>query len=453
MNALMIAAPSSGAGKTTVTLGLLRALARDGVGLCPAKAGPDYIDPAFHAAASGVACHNLDPWAMRRDLLLAHAMPARHGHVTGQKLLVVEAMMGLFDATIDGTGSAADLASVLKLPVILVVDGSGMSHSAGALVDGFCNHRSDVSLAGVIFNQVVSERHEAMLRQGVEKTGVPVVGAIRRDHELALPSRHLGLVQAAEHDELQRFIDKAADRVEAGVDLVHLMALATRFPVPGTKTDVRHLAPLGQHIAVARDPGFAFCYEHILSGWRQEGAQTSFFSPLADEAPSPDADAVYLPGGYPELHAGQIAQAENFSAGMQLARRRGASIYGECGGYMVLGEALIDAGGSVYPMLGFLPVTTSFAAPQRHLGYRRLEALSDFPWPGSLMAHEFHYASVVREEPDGRLFTGCDAAGHCLGAFGHRRGQVAGSFMHVIDMAEDNTVFSRASGFTVGETC
>lgn len=432
MNGLLIAAPSSGSGKTTVTLGLLRALKKRGVPIAPGKAGPDYIDPAFHAAASGETCLNFDPWAMRDDLLRTNAA----GHAAQGRLLVVEAMMGLFDGAADGTGSAADLAALLGLPVVLVVDCAKASHSIAALVSGFARFRTDTSVVGVILNRVGSDRHETMLRQALAGIAMPILGVVRTDPSLHLPERHLGLVQAGEHGQLEAFIERAAAVIEHGCDLDALLGAAKASPRATVSPAVAPLPPLGQKIAVARDIAFAFSYAHILSGWQEAGAEIAFFSPLADEVPAPDADAVYLPGGYPELHAGTLATASTFRTGLLEAHMRGAKIFGECGGYMVLGDALIDADGAVHPMLGLLPLVTSYATRKRHLGYRRIAPVDASFFSTPMTAHEFHYASIVSEGAADRLFSAEDALGTSLGDVGLRRGNVAGSFMHLIDIRE-----------------
>ncbi|WP_306120505.1 MULTISPECIES: cobyrinate a,c-diamide synthase [unclassified Roseitalea] len=446
MNGFVVAAPHSGSGKTVVTLGLLRAFGDRGMAVAPAKAGPDYIDPAFHRAASGQVCVNLDPWAMRPSLLSALARDHGAGRV-----LVVEAMMGLFDGAADGTGSAADLATLLDMPVVLVIDASRMAQSVAALVAGYRDHRPEVRLAGAILNRVGSARHEAMLRRALGPTGVAVLGVVPGDRALALPERHLGLVQAGEHDALEAFIVHAGAVMAEGCDLSALAALPLRQAQDegtGVAQDEGYLRdakdkdrlplipPLGQRIAVARDIAFAFAYPHLLDGWRAAGAELRPFSPLADEAPDPAADSIFLPGGYPELHAGTLSAATGFRAGMTAARDRGALIYGECGGYMVLGEGVIDADGARHAMLGYLPVETSFAARRRHLGYRRLAPLDASPWPMALTAHEFHYATVLREGRGPALFAARDALGDDLGHYGRRVGTVAGSWCHVIDMAD-----------------
>lgn len=429
MNGFMIAAPASASGKTTFTLGLLRALKRRGIELAPVKAGPDYIDPAYHKAASGVECFNLDPWAMRPELISALSSRMTEGN----RLLVAEGMMGLFDGAMDGKGSSADLAKLLNLPVVLVVDCAKQSHSIAALVSGFSQFRKDVLIAGVVLNRVGSARHEMMLRAALKPLGMAVLGAIPRDEALVLPERHLGLVQAGEHADLERFLDHAADMIDAQIDFAALAQVWTGAGRHAAMANVQRLAPLGSRIAVARDDAFAFAYAHLFEGWRRRGSEISFFSPLADEAPDQNADAIYLPGGYPELFADKLAAATNFKNAMKSAAAKNTVIYGECGGYMVLGEALEDAHGISHPMLELLPLKTSFAKRKLHLGYRLLEPLSGSPWQMPLRAHEFHYASIVREGDAERLFKIRDAVGDERGEAGLRVGSVSGSFMHVID--------------------
>ncbi|WP_182083951.1 cobyrinate a,c-diamide synthase [Aureimonas sp. ME7] len=424
---LLVAAPRSGSGKTLFTLALLRWARGQGLRVAPAKAGPDYIDPGFHAHALGQPSVNLDPHAMRPALIRSLA-------ATDGRPLVVEGMMGLFDGAADGSGSSADLAVLLRLPVVLVVDCAKQSHSVAALVRGFRDHRGDVHLAGVVLNRVGSPRHEAMLRGALESLGVRVLGALPNAPDLALPERHLGLVPAGEHGDLDRTLDHAAAWFAGGMDLAVMEALLAPRAVSVPPT-VSTLPPLGRRVAVARDEAFAFLYPHLLAGWRAAGTELALFSPLADEGPEPGCDAVFLPGGYPELHAGRIAAASGFRAGMEAARNRGAAIYGECGGYMVLGESLEDAQGIAHPMLGFLPLRTSFRRRRLHLGYRRLRPLSGAPWAAPLAAHEFHYSTVSSEGEADRLFAAIDALGEDLGVIGLRRERVSGSYAHVIDLA------------------
>jgi cobyrinic acid a,c-diamide synthase len=416
--ALVISAPSSGAGKTVISLGLMRALRDAGNDVASAKSGPDYIDPAFHAAATGRPCATLDAWAMGPEDLRAR--------VPAADLVLVEGAMGLFDAAADGAGATADVAAALGAPVVLVLDSARMAQTAAAVVAGLAAHRADVTVAGVILNRVGSARHEALLR-GALAPVAPVLGVIPRDQALATPSRHLGLVQAGERDDLEAFITHAAAIMSARCDLPAIAAAARPVAGPGRGNP---LPPLGQRIAVARDIAFAFAYPHMLEDWRRAGAAITPFSPLADEAPDPEADAVFLPGGYPELHAPRLAAAVAFRAGMQAAAGS-ALIYGECGGYMVLGQSLIDAGGATHRMLGLLPLATSFAERRRQLGYRRLAPLGPAPWAGALMAHEHHQATTILAEGD-PLFHAADALGEDLGPIGLRHGRILGSFAHVI---------------------
>ncbi|WP_026481314.1 cobyrinate a,c-diamide synthase [Ahrensia sp. 13_GOM-1096m] len=427
MNGFMIAAPHSGSGKTTVTLGLLRALRTAGVAVAPAKAGPDYIDPAFHAFASGELCFNLDPWAMRDDLIddLAH----KHGE---NRLLIVEAMMGLFDGAADGTGSAADLAEQLGLPIVFVVDCARMAQSISALVSGYMNYRPSLRFAGIVLNRVGSARHEQMLRAALKPLDVPILGVVMQDADLALPSRHLGLVQAREHESLEGFLNKAGEIMGQSLDLDALTKLDAQL-ISIARPQL--LPPLGQHIAIAVDDAFAFCYPHMVQGWRSAGAEISYFSPLADEGPEREADAIFLPGGYPELYAAQLAATKHFKRALRNAADRKIPIYGECGGYMVLGEAIIDADGKSHDMLGLLPLKTSFETRKRHLGYRKLKPLDGSPWQFDLKGHEFHYSTEIKRGVGEPLFAMRDALGNDLGEAGLRVGSVAGSYCHVIDRA------------------
>ena len=427
-NGLVIAAPRSGSGKTVVTLGLLAALRRQGVVVAPAKTGPDYIDPTFLGRAALREAVNLDPWSMQPRRIKALAQM----QATGADLLLVEGVMGLFDGAADGFGSTADLATLLDLPVVLVVDADRQSQSIAPLVAGFAHFRVGLRVGGVILNRVASTKHERMLLDALAVTGIPCLGAIPRNAALALPERHLGLVLPGEVGAFDRFLDTAARTMGDFIDLARLQKLAA--PLPDQQDTTTALAPLGQRIAIARDDAFAFIYPHLADGWRAAGAELSFFSPLADEAPAPDADAIFLPGGYPELHGATLAAASQFKAGLASARDRGALIYGECGGFMVLGETLVDKAGQGHAMGGLLPVTTRIDRPKRVLGYRRLVQSGDLPWPGRLNGHEFHYSSAKQSRLP-PLFAATDAQGDVLPPMGAVIGRVMGSYAHVIDSA------------------
>jgi cobyrinic acid a,c-diamide synthase len=438
-NGLIVAAPASGSGKTLVTMALLRALRRRGLRVAAAKSGPDYIDPEFHAVASGRACLNLDVWAMRPATLAATIATLAHD----ADLVLCEGAMGLFDG-IDatGTGSCADLARVTGWPVVLVVDCAAQAASIAALVAGFVHHADDVAGVGVIFNNVGSAKHAALLDAAVAQTlpRVARLGALSRDSALTVPERHLGLVQAREQPALDALIDAAADRAARTIDLEALVALARPTRLSADKSD-SPLPPLGQRIAVARDDAFAFAYPAMLEGWRRAGAEIVPFSPLADESPDARADAVFLPGGYPELQAGRLAASTTFLNGLRNAAARDAAIYGECGGYMALGRGLVDADGTRHAMAALLPVETSFSQRKLSLGYRmvKLATPTRFGAAGTAFrGHEFHYATVTISG-DSPLFEARDGANHPLQPAGCRAGTVSGSFIHLIDRAEAAT--------------
>ena len=402
-----------------------------GIAVASAKVGPDYIDPAYHAAASGRTCHNLDTWSMSDRTLSALIADLQRD----ASAIVVEGVMGLFDGAPDGRGSAADLSRRTGWPVVLVVDASGMAASVAALVHGFVSYDPGVEVAGVIFNRTGSKRHGELLRRAMQPLGIPVFGCVTRSECLELPDRHLGLVQAREHPDLEGFLARAAEQISREVDTKALLAAArpARFE---RLEDGYGLPVLGRRIAVARDDAFAFCYPYVLDAWRRAGCEISFFSPIDDEPPTEDADAVYLPGGYPELHAARLADAGRFKAALKRCAERGAIVYGECGGYMVLGERLVDGDGVSHRMVGLLPVETSFESPRLNLGYREVALVGDGVFGGKgtrFRGHEFHFASVLAQSPATALFQAFNAELEPLGDAGMQAGNVMGSFVHLMD--------------------
>lgn len=427
---LIISAPASGTGKTTVTLGLLSAFRAAGLTVQPFKSGPDYIDPAFHRAASGRASVNLDTWAMGRDRIAGVVAAA-----DGADLILAEGSMGLFDGVARageaGTGASADLAALTGWPVVLVLDISGQAQSAAAVALGFTALRPDVAIAGVILNRVASPRHEMLVRAGMEAAGIAVLGALPRNPDVSVPERHLGLVQAEETPELDRIVAEAGTFIAANLDLDALRAAAGRTqldaaaPVPVT--------PPGQRIALARDAAFSFVYPHLLDGWRRAGAEVVPFSPLADEVPDAAADCCWLPGGYPELHGPELAAAARFRRGLRrFAETR--PVHGECGGYMAMGEAIVDREGRRHAMAGLLGLVTSFEKRRMHLGYRLADLAAQMPGhgPGArLRGHEFHYSTILAQ-PDMPLARVTDANGEPVPETGSRRGHATGTFFHLI---------------------
>ncbi|WP_026758891.1 cobyrinate a,c-diamide synthase [Sediminimonas qiaohouensis] len=430
---LMISAPSSGTGKTTVMLGLLRALSEDGLTVQPFKSGPDYIDPAFHLAACGRASYNLDTWAMDDALLNGVTAQAK-----GADICVGEGSMGLYDGVAtrgqSGFGSSAESARRMGWQVVLVLDVSGQAQSAAATALGFKSYNPDLPFAGVILNRVASPRHERLIRLGMENAGIKVLGSLPRRGDLTLPERHLGLIQAVEHPDLDAAIAGYAAFLRENVDLDAIRTCATGLALPAGGTLPK---PPAQRIALARDAAFSFTYPHLLEGWHAAGAEILPFSPLADEAPAPDADLVWLPGGYPELHAGRLAAAQTYLTGLR-KHAETKPVHGECGGYMALGAALIDKSGTRHDMAGLLGLVTSYETRKFHLGYRR--ALLEAPLPGhapgaALRGHEFHYSTIL-DQPDAPLARVMDAGGNPVPETGSFKNKVSGTFFHLITAEE-----------------
>ena len=431
---LLISAPASGTGKTTLMLALARAYRDRGLGVQCFKSGPDYIDPAFHAAATGRPSVNLDSWAMPRETI--EALTARGGDAD---LVLAEGSMGLFDGVAtpgqSGTGASADLAAMTGWPVLLVLDPAGQAQTAAAVAAGLRDFREDVRIAGVVLNRVASPRHEDLIRRAMDAAGIAVLGALPRHAPIKLPERHLGLVQAEELGRLNDLIGEAARLVAERVDLDTLLGLSECAWKPAPKA-VARVKPPGQCIALARDAAFSFIYPHIIEGWRTAGAEIMPFSPLADEGPHESADVCWLPGGYPELHAGRLAANQRFRHALR-AFAETRPVHGECGGYMVLGAGLIDKDGARHEMLGLLGLETSFATRRMHLGYRLAKLVSGMPGHESgarLRGHEFHYATIL-SQPDAPLAAVQDANGADVIETGSHRGHVSGTFFHLI--AED----------------
>ena len=431
-NGLLISAPSSGTGKTTVTLGLLRAFSDRGLAVQPFKSGPDYIDPAFHFAAARRSSFNIDSWSMNAELIDAISHQA-----SGAELIIAEGSMGLFDGVAtrgaEGYGSSAETAQRLGWPVVLVIDVSGQAQSAAATALGFKTYAHDLNIAGVILNRVASPRHERLARLGMQKVGIEVFGSLPRRGDLTLPERHLGLIQAVEHPDLETAVAGYAQFLKDHVDLDALFTAAAGFTVarPG-----RWASPPAQKIAIARDAAFSFTYPHLLESWRAAGASILPFSPLSDQ-PVPPSDLVILPGGYPELHAGKLALAENFWNSLR-AHAIQNPVHGECGGYMALGEALIDKQGVSHKMAGLLGLITSYEKRKFHLGYRQANLFAPalgYAKGTKLRGHEFHYSSIINQ-PDAALADVFDADGNSVAETGSFRGYVSGTFFHLIDEAQ-----------------
>lgn len=426
-SAFLIAGTNSGSGKTTLTLGILRALFRRGLAPIPFKCGPDYIDPLFHRQAAKCVSTNCDTFLMgpeevRRSFAL---------HASRSRAAVVEGVMGLFDGNMPGAlaGSSAEIAALLGIPVVLVVNARGMSGSIAPLVRGFAGWNPQVCIAGVIANNTGSARHAELLRDALDAAGLPpLVGALARDERRRLPERHLGLATGQLEE---AWLDALAGAVEASADLDRLLAL-TRvepcglpepepFPVPHVR------------LGVARDEAFNFYYEANFDLLRQFGVETVPFSPLHDAELPPGLGGLWFGGGFPELCAEQLSRNSSMLDSVRAFAASGRPVYGECGGYLYLLESLAGFDGVRHPLLGLLPGGAAMGEKLVSLGYRELETCADSlfgPAGTRLRGHEFHY-SFLRTDPKGdNLFRAKDlrGAGHLAGSI---CGNVCGSYIHL----------------------
>ncbi len=475
---LIIAAPTSGSGKTVFTLGLIRAWKRQGRQSAAAKIGPDYIDPGFHRAAGAGALRNLDHWAMRTATI---ASAIRDLADAGDYILC-EGVMGLFDGAqttrIPNTGNAeinraaslgqccdnaptpaktvipgstADCAVATGWPVLLIIDAAHQAASVGAVIHGCATACERVTISGVVFNRVGSPGHREALETGLRlyAPGIPLLGFLPRHPSVDLPGRYLGLVQAGELTAIEEQIENIADWVSDHCDLAALDQIirSNQGPTvaPPSRSVKPPIPPLGQRMAIARDRAFSFLYDGIVEGWRKEGAEICFFSPLDNTPPANDADAVILPGGYPELYAGTLASNQIFLSGLHQAADRGATLYGECGGFMTLGKSITDRDGHRHIMAGLLPLESDLHKPTRVLGYRHLTlaATTALGKKGEqFRGHEFRYSRITTQgKRDGALFMASDAAGRPLPPMGLRHRRVLGSFAHIIDRHETDPTY------------
>ncbi|MCC7107272.1 MAG: cobyrinate a,c-diamide synthase [Chloroflexi bacterium] len=399
---IVVAGTASGVGKTSIVAGLSRALVRQGLRVAPFKVGPDYIDPTYHALATGRTCRNLDSWLLPREALLAtFARGCR-----GADLAVIEGVMGLYDGRTDRgeRGSTAEVAKWLRAPILLTLDVAKQARSAAATAVGFQQFDPTASIAAFVLNRVGSPNHTTLLRRAVEAaTGRPVVGALPRHGEATLPERHLGLVPEGEHERASAAVEALADLVESAADLNAIVALAqgaAPLPQPAdtTPAPVRRDRPI---LAVARDAAFSFYYEDNLELLAALGARLAFFSPLDDSNLPPGARGVYLGGGFPELYAKRLAANRSLLAALRRAHARGSAMYAECGGLMLLARTLVDSDGRRHELAGLLPCDVVMTDARVALGYVELEATQDLllcPAGTRLRGHEFHWSRLAGED-------------------------------------------------------
>ncbi len=391
---LVVAAPASGSGKTTVTLGLLAALSKRGMRVAPFKVGPDFIDTGHHTRITGHTSRNLDGWMLG---------PVENRRVFSRSaenadIAVVEGVMGMFDGYDGGsdTGSTAQMAKWLGLPVLLVVDAKSMARSFAAIVRGFDVFDPACRICGVVANNAGSSRHLEYLSQAMEKEDVPLLGGIYRNSGLTIPSRHLGLYTSETHGLSNAMIDTLAETIENAVDIDALYnglpAVSVHRPAPARTPapDIR--------IGVARDSAFCFYYEDNLDVLRENGCQIVFFSPLNDPCPPPDVHGLYLGGGYPELHAEALSANKPMKQSIRGLCEAGMPVYAECGGFMYLCRHLFTTKDEKHEMAGVFPFDTRMQRRLFSLGYREIRFAGDTPVAAAgLIArgHEFHYSGLA----------------------------------------------------------
>lgn len=430
---VVIAATQSGSGKTTIVTGLLAALRAQGIKVQSYKIGPDYIDPGYHALASGQPAHNLDTWLVpeekAKDIFCRTAQAA--------ELAVIEGVMGLYDGGKNGISSTAAIAKLLDAPVLLVINAKSMGESAAALALGFKQYDPSVRLAGVILNRLGSETHRAMIEEALARLDIPVYGAVRRDDALSLPERHLGLLPTEENERDQETVAAIGKAVAAQVNLDDIVKLAVAAPdIPQLQQE---MADEGQRvrIAVAKDEAFSFYYPESLQVLKQWGAEIVPFSPLADPC-LPEADGLFLGGGFPEMFAAKLYANESMRNSICQAARDGMPIYAECGGYMYLMEEMIDFSGQSFPMLGIVPGTVQMNKRLQTVGYVEAEMLCDTVLGAKgtkLKGHEFHFSSECTapgtEGESCRAFRLRKMRRPAPYEAGYAKGNIIGSYLHL----------------------
>lgn len=434
----IVAGTHSGCGKTTVTMGLITALRARGLVVQPFKSGPDYIDPGFHSAAAERPCRNLDTRML--DETTVRELYRRQ--VGSADIAVVEGVMGLFDGAgaDDERGSAAHLAKLLGLPVVLVIDARAMARSAAAMAYGYARFDPDVRVAGFVMNRVGSDKHAVLLKTAVEEgTGLPVLGCLKREGDWVLPNRHLGLIPSWEDKELRDRIRIIGAGISEGIDMDAVRELAASAAPLADEEDLIYPPalplPTGDApvIAVARDLAFCFYYEDNLDLLRASGASLKFFSPLSDECLPSGTSAVWLGGGYPELHGERLSANKRFLDALRDAAGQGMPIFGECGGYMYLSQAIVDKEGRRHPMAKLLPGTAVMGRKLAALGYCTARSNRDtFLGPAGtvLSGHVFHWSEITDfPEGSGQLFTVTRDSIE-VGA-GDSRNNVIGSWLHI----------------------
>ena len=430
---IVVAAVSSGGGKTTVVTGLLSALRQKGLKVQSYKVGPDYIDPGYHRLASGYPAHNLDSWLMPEDKL-------REIFIRTSKeadISVVEGVMGLYDGGRSGVSSTAEIAKLLDAPVVLVIDAKSMGASAAAIALGFREYDQQVKLAGVILNRLGSDTHRLMIEKAMQEIGIPVLGAIKRDDSLAMPERHLGLLPVEENQRELEAVEAIGRAVVSQTDLVSIIRLADKAGEMELADDSNAVTEDDKNvtIAVARDDAFSFYYPESLRILEKSGARIILFSPLKDKE-LPFCDGVILGGGFPEMFAEALRCNYTMLESIKNAAESGMPIYSECGGFMYLTQAMIDFDGIEHPMAGVIPCRVQMNKKLQMVGYVSAEMNTDTvlgPKGTRLHGHEFHFSSEIIQEKDcrDRAFTFTRMRNNAVYQAGYAWKNVLGSYLHI----------------------
>jgi len=414
----IIAAPSSNEGKTTLTLGILRALQKRGLQVQPFKAGPDYIDPKFHALACGKTGINLDLFMMEDN----HIQETYAYYTQVPQVACIEGVMGLFDGAIKAKGSTAQLAKLLNLPIILVVDAKATAYSVAPLLYGFKNFDPTLDIVGVIFNRVNTSSHYQFLVDACKDVGVTPLGRLPFLEDCKIPSRHLGL-SLAEIDKYQGTIDSLATALEEHVDIDKLLEICLR-PIKTVNDDSKAQNFSNFTTAIAKDEAFNFCYHQNIQALQRKG-KVIFFSPLHDSK-VPEADLIYLPGGYPECHLDALSNNISMQKSLYEYAKSSGKVIAECGGMMYLGKAITDKEGRRYSMTHLFDFETSMEQMKLHLGYRCIQAGNI-----QLKGHEFHYSNILNSENTLRVGAITNARNQSVDTHMYQYKQVLASYLHL----------------------
>lgn len=425
---VIIAAARSGSGKTTVTSGIAAALAARGLRVHPFKVGPDYIDPGYLRLAAGQCADSLDSWLTGEDTLKKIFVSAS----AGSDIAVIEGVMGLYDGGRGGVSSTAQIAKLLKAPVILVIDVRSMGESAAAVAAGFRDHDPKVDVRGVIINRYGSENHRRMVCEAVEHIGLPVLGALPRDKGAEVRERHLGLLPAEESD-AGGYIAAVKKMAEDHVDLDALLAVASSAPPLPAEAAPEACACEKAVIAVARDEAFSFYYPESLAALAAAGAEIIYFSPLSD-GKIPECSGLMFGGGFPEVFAERLAANSAMKEQIAAAAASGMPIYAECGGFMYLTRELTDLNGNTHRMAGVIPMRCSMNDTLRTVGYVSAKALSDniiAAAGATLRGHEFHFSSAEEDGPGSPAFEFTKNRSGEKYKAGYAYKNILGSYLHI----------------------